>query len=660
MCLYVSAAVSYPSTISPKATKASALPLYHIGPEIPWETSTNYELSSNTQPNGLYAINSPHPSQRIIARDPYNKEIFLDTEVSFKAPFNMTSFTIKPTTESDAFFIGSTVHDTHLYGFGTCENLEPCPAGALPGSYCSVTQWGINVGGFCYTAADSTLQCGRGLETEGRFGHGHKNVDGTISRCPAGIPLSRPGRLVVRRLLLGGCLISSDANYLVYADVHVPDACATPADLATGCLFPGATNYAPGSVQSGTCHYRTVGCTSSTALNYNPEATIPDGSCVEPVYGCTLKTASFDGVAAGTPGHQELHVGVPATNVGTITLPTIGNVKAYNQNANVLSGCEIVIEGCMDSTAINYEPRANSQTYTWCVPRFTGCMMPTQKTHSTSMNTLSEGAYTRTHAKDSGSANFDPSATVNQLSTCIVGRVGCMSSTALNYDPKATFNEGCFEPTEGCHDRTALNYNCTTREGYTVCTDAYPRATNHSAAVCNYFVAPPPATSPSVPRGAPTTTAVVIEIIASGSVSDYTEEDKSNIAQAYASAAGVPVEDITVEIRPASVVISTTIKTADEAAATQVQNTVSAALGNSADSAASFLNTATGLNVQVLSTPVVESKVVVLVGPPSPPPAVPVGAIVGGVIGGIFPTLIAAGAYYMYKKKKAAKTTYPA
>jgi len=453
-------------------------------------------------------------------------------------------------------------------------------------------------------------------------------------------------------------MITSDAHYSPYADLHVPDACASPVDLTTGCLFPGATNYAPGAVQSGTCHYRTIGCTSSTALNYNPEASISD-YCVEPVYGCTLKTASYDGVDSNTPGFKSLHVGVPTTNVGTINVASIGNVKTHNPAANVLSGCEVIIEGCMDPTAVNYEPRANSQTYTWCVPRFTGCMMPTQKVQSTSMNTLSEGGFTRTHAKDSGSANFDPSATVNQLGSCVVGRVGCMSSTALNYDSKATYNEGCFEPTEGCLDRTALNFNCSTRTSITPCTDASPTPTNHSSAVCIYSVSPPPAPSPSIPKGAAATEAVVIEILAEGSVSDFTEDDITDLQNFFAAQLGVDPSKVTIVIVPASVKIVATIIADDMAQAETLRTTATAALGSTPQAVTSFLRSS-GVSVRALDVPVVQTKVVVLVGPPSPPPAVPVGAIVGGVIGGIFPTLIAAGAYYMYKKKKMAKTTYPA
>jgi len=151
----------------------------------------------------------------------------------------------------------------------------------------------------------------------------------------------------------------------------------------------------------------------------------------------------------------------------------------------------------------------------------------------------------------------------------------------------------------------------------------------------------------------------VIEILAEGSVSDFTEDDITDLQNFFAAQLGVDPSKVTIVIVPASVKIVATIIADDMAQAETLRTTATAALGSTPQAVTSFLRSS-GVSVRALDVPVVQTKVVVLVGPPSPPPAVPVGAIVGGVIGGIFPTLIAAGAYYMYKKKKMAKTTYPA
>lgn len=66
-----------------------------------------------------------------------------------------------------------------------------------------------------------------------------------------------------------------------------------------GCTNPNAENYNPNaSIDDGSCTYTeqppepVYGCTSANALNYNALANIDDGSCVLPIYGCTNSNAS--------------------------------------------------------------------------------------------------------------------------------------------------------------------------------------------------------------------------------------------------------------------------------------------------------------------------------------------------------------------------------
>ena len=67
------------------------------------------------------------------------------------------------------------------------------------------------------------------------------------------------------------------------------------------------------------------GCTDDEALNYNPEAIIEDGTCIEKIYGCTEELADN-----------------------------------YMQAANFNDGsCYYTILGCTDEQASNYNPEAN-------------------------------------------------------------------------------------------------------------------------------------------------------------------------------------------------------------------------------------------------------------------------------------------------------------
>jgi serine/threonine protein phosphatase PrpC len=60
-----------------------------------------------------------------------------------------------------------------------------------------------------------------------------------------------------------------------------------------GCTDPNATNYNPNAtVNDGSCQYPIPGCTDPNATNYNPNATVNDGSCQYPIPGCTDPNAT--------------------------------------------------------------------------------------------------------------------------------------------------------------------------------------------------------------------------------------------------------------------------------------------------------------------------------------------------------------------------------
>ena len=85
-----------------------------------------------------------------------------------------------------------------------------------------------------------------------------------------------------------------------------------------GCTNPAATNYNPlATVDNGSCVFPVIvaGCTDPRATNYNPTATVDNGSCVLPalpVRGCTDPTAiNYNGLAAQSDGSCQYAVPVP-------------------------------------------------------------------------------------------------------------------------------------------------------------------------------------------------------------------------------------------------------------------------------------------------------------------------------------------------------------
>jgi len=445
---------------------------------------------------------------------------------------------------------------------------------------------------------------------------------------------------------VGGCMIAADKNYTRTAEVHVPQFCATPADYHKGCMFPGATNFDPNARQSADCHYLTHGCTDSTAVNFNAEASIDDGSCIVSVHGCTVHSTGYFEVQSTTPSYQDRFVGVPLRAIGKVDQDSYGSVLNYAPTANVLDdSCIITIEGCMDSLAINYDPHANVNSRTWCVMPVTGCMMPA--TSYPSLDYSGSGAKTHTH--DGLAINFEFGATVSDPDSCIIERFGCTDSLSSNYDSHATVAYNCYPATAACFDNLADNFNCT-KEGEdvdgvyqpftSVCTTASPRGTFHADNICVYSAsngnAPTPPPPPDGKQGGKVE-AIFVEttIPASGSIEEFVPD---TLAAAYETSTGLT--GTTASVTGGSVNIVFVTQVADEDA----YNAASATVSSTFPSLAS-INSALG--VDALGLPVVVARITY---GDKDNTAVIVGGAVGGTVGGL--CMIAIIVFMVRKSKK--------
>jgi len=364
-------------------------------------------------------------------------------------------------------------------------------------------------------------------------------------------------------------------------------------------------------------------------------------------------------VAVDTPMYQGRSVGVPLPSGATasplhnvVTLPSYGSVVSTTASANVLSSCTAVVEGCMDSTAVNYDSKANTNTNSWCVPPVLGCMMPgpeevTSPTHK--------------YVVDGGSGNYSAAATVNHRPFCNIGRYGCTDATAINHDAFATIDDGsCYPTLPGCLDATALNFNCSQADVFTNCNYATRSRvpTVHDQTVCKFEITSPPPPSPAIAPGAATKEVYQMNFVGGGTVEDYDAAKilamKEDVVRTLPTTLPATVDNVTITITPASVNVLVQIDPPTGSTANDVLTALAPFLVSPAATQAIF-STA---NVAVLSTPVTEVTTVVLPGPPPPPPDTPVGAIVGGVIGGIVALLICIGICYFLSKR--GKQTYPA
>ncbi len=146
--------------------------------------------------------------------------------------------------------------------------------------------------------------------------------------------------------------------YLVDPDLYIEE----PPPGIPGCMDVDATNYNPNAtVDDGSCVYPSVvsGCMNPNATNFNPLAVVDDGSCILPVYGCTDPNAvNYSDQATVNDGSCVYLQPDDTIRVYGCTDPTALN---YDRDANVDDGSCVWVAsnyGCTDPAALNYDPNA--------------------------------------------------------------------------------------------------------------------------------------------------------------------------------------------------------------------------------------------------------------------------------------------------------------
>ena len=221
-----------------------------------------------------------------------------------------------------------------------------------------------------------------------------------------------------------GCTDPYSLNYDPSATVD--DGSCNP--IVFGCMDDNAANYNPlANVDFGGvfCIYSILGCTDSSAINFDPNADEDDGSCIEVVEGCTDETAFNFNPVANTDDGSCIEV------IQGCIDETAFN---YNPDANTDDGsCIEIIEGCTDLDAMNFNQNANVDDGS-CIQYIYGCTDPSFYNYDSAANT------------DDGS--------------CIPFEYGCTDNTAFNFDDTANTDDGsCIPVIEGCTYELATNYN---------------------------------------------------------------------------------------------------------------------------------------------------------------------------------------------------------
>ena len=180
-----------------------------------------------------------------------------------------------------------------------------------------------------------------------------------------------------------------------------------------------------------------LGCTDPTAFNYNPDATIEDGSCVDIVVGCMDPNADNNDSNANTPCENNCWGGQTGPNC-----------------CCEFSGAGAIL-GCTDNTASNYDPNANYDDGS-CVPCIYGCMNVTANNYDASATCDYGCTFDIDCFGDvNGTAVLDSCGVCDGNDAC----VGCTNAAACNYDITATIDDGSCDLPNGCGDALYLEYD---------------------------------------------------------------------------------------------------------------------------------------------------------------------------------------------------------
>ena len=237
-----------------------------------------------------------------------------------------------------------------------------------------------------------------------------------------------------------GCMNPNACNYDDTASISAPLTCTFPAyaweDCNGDCLNDDNDN--------GVCDEVDVaGCTDSGAVNYNPNATVDNGSCFTVLVGCVIPSATNYDAAATVQGSPVL---------AYCTFPPSPSGMPGPGTAN-LPG-----PGCTDANACNFDPDADSDDGSCQYDSCQGCTEPS-------------------------ACNFDPTALYNDGSCDWTICAGCQNPAACDYDPAATIADACdFDSCQGCTNAAATNYDATATIDDGSC--IVEGCTNASA--CNY------------------------------------------------------------------------------------------------------------------------------------------------------------------------------
>ena len=233
-----------------------------------------------------------------------------------------------------------------------------------------------------------------------------------------------------------------------------------------GCTDCTAMNfYLLANIDDGSCQFNTCtdsladnyqeilpciyyGCNDPLAANYNPYANTDDGSCV------VAEACPYDNYLEYSPDAISYNANLCVNII--VEGCTDNTALNYNADANVDdNSCEFIY-GCIDLAAENYNSEATTDDGS-CI--YYGCMDPTAGNYDDSANT-DDGSCLIGGCVIKIAENYNSQAQINDGS-CVV--YGCLLEYFPNYNEWANFDDGSCDMTStdvfGCTDPYSFSYN---------------------------------------------------------------------------------------------------------------------------------------------------------------------------------------------------------
>ena len=244
-----------------------------------------------------------------------------------------------------------------------------------------------------------------------------------------------------------GCMDATALNF----DLAATHPCSAGSPSFTCANCNSQPDYCgPGNYPGDCCTYPQpiLGCTDSNANNYNPNATIDNGSCTYNEFhlftdcGPILSNMGSQGVTwNGLPGYDpagSTNPTIAATNsllfytfLGSPNIGQLVKIELVNFNGNILTLC------------LEYDGSTNQNTIVGSI----NSPITVISTHGDCNDCMAVYGCT-----DSTAINYNANATINDPNNpCVYAIPGCTDPLALNYDPLATVDDGsCLYDLEPC------------------------------------------------------------------------------------------------------------------------------------------------------------------------------------------------------------------